>query len=932
MKKAENLPIKSKVITVKTPSTVIVMINDEFQVVFSDENLLSEFPWLFIQESPSQMISLVALYHDFFRNYFNYGHQGIKQKTILHPDKSIFSKEYCLVEIQKTNIPYQGNLYLVKLCKRMNYQNFSDDLQNKSFLITDIAIQLNSISNQKDIMNFILNRLEILLPEVIILYTQYSQTGDKINISQIRGISEQAQKLMTDHLAFSLENHVLDTPPYYKDFMHNSYLIKMDEGLLSLLRIMSREKDYDFFQKLFRIYDVYRIGLSNYYENYGALVFCTTKVNQNIPASLIESIAHQAFLSISNFNALNQIRESEEKYKAFFNNNHAVMLILDPENGKIIDANASALKYYGWSYSEITNMKIMDINTLTEEEIQYEMEKAKKEEKNYFCFKHRNAHNQIRDVEVYSGPVFHEKKGYLYSIIHDITEKIHNQNRMIEHANFIESLIFTIPIPVYYKNTQGVYQGCNFHFAALFNKRPQEIIGKTCSDLFSETMAQEICLADEELIRDHFSKTLYWDICSEHDEETRHFKVCRAAYKNAFGRTSGILGVCIDITENIKIENEYKKAKEIAEKTSLLKDEFIANISHEIRTPLNIIQGISELLNQNVTSDTEEYLSTLKIASKNMCEIINTIFDLNKLEKGIENLENSDFDLFELLSDIFRVFLQPAEDKDLRFYLHVDHSLPQFIHQDKIKIKQIITNFVNNALKYTTKGEISIQASMQNHIIKIGVRDTGIGIKKEYHHFIFDRFTQIDSSTKRKISGLGLGLNIVKKLCSLIGAEITMKSEYQKGSLFEISFPYTKPLQNQLFISDLASCKMNFDIKALIVEDNPLNTFILKKFLSQFGIQTFDSSNGYSALELLASQEVDIIFMDLHMPDIDGYDAIKAIRTMSDRLKKLPIIAVTADVLTSDRHRCEQEGFSGYIPKPVTKEMLYHYLSEYFPD
>ncbi|MTI19957.1 PAS domain S-box protein, partial [Fulvivirga sp. RKSG066] len=393
------------------------------------------------------------------------------------------------------------------------------------------------------------------------------------------------------------------------------------------------------------------------------------------------------------------------------------------------------------------------------------------------------------------------------------------------------------------------------------------------------------------------------------------------------------------VLERHQNEQKLKKAKRQAEIASEAKADFLSIMSHEIRTPLNGIIGLTHvLLQENPRDDQARHLGLLKFSGENLLVIINDILDFNKIESGKIELEKTDFNLYTLLDSIRQTNIIKSEEKGLTFDFEYDDKLPEVFIGDSVRIGQVVNNLITNAIKFTEKGTIKLSASFiklvdQKIEFKIAVHDTGIGIKEENIDKIFERFTQEEASTTRKFGGSGLGLSIIKKLLQLMESDIEVHSSVDEGSTFEFKLQLPVGNENMSLITrghtmtfnDLSAHNFNL----LVVEDNKINFFVIKKFLQQWGIDFEHAENGADALEMVKSGNFDLVLMDLQMPVMDGYEATEAIRALPDAKAKTPVLALTASVLAKIRKKAAKVGMNDFITKPFTPHELYGKITKH---
>ncbi len=393
--------------------------------------------------------------------------------------------------------------------------------------------------------------------------------------------------------------------------------------------------------------------------------------------------------------------------------------------------------------------------------------------------------------------------------------------------------------------------------------------------------------------------------------------------------------------EQAALNIKFERAIEKAEKSSQVQSEFLSTMSHEIRTPLNAVIGMSNLLlMNNPRPDQSENLEILKFSANNLLAIVNDVLDFNKIESGKIVFEKIKFNLVDLMQNICGGQIIKAEEKGLLFKLDIDSALRRkVIFGDPTRLTQIIFNLVSNAIKFTSEGSILVRATCledrhNNIIVGFSVKDSGIGIKKENLQTIFEPFTQESITTTRQYGGTGLGLAIVKRLLELQGLQMHVSSKVNKGSEFsfnmefpvatEVALPKEKTADLQQRSQTIEQAmEQSSNLRILIAEDNPVNVMLMKKLFSKWRIVPTIAENGERAVEIMQYGNFDVVLMDLQMPVMNGFDASKEIRKMTDPAKaNVPIIALTASALFDIRDQVTSAGMNDYVAKPFKPDEL----------
>ena len=360
-------------------------------------------------------------------------------------------------------------------------------------------------------------------------------------------------------------------------------------------------------------------------------------------------------------------------------------------------------------------------------------------------------------------------------------------------------------------------------------------------------------------------------------------------------------------------------------------------MSHEIRTPINGVIGISNLLLEEKLTDVQrEYVDTLRFSAQHLSSIVSDILDFSKIESGNLILEKVPFFLREVASNVFKLFENKANEKQLRFNFFPDPSIHDQLLGDYVRLSQILSNLLSNAIKFTETGSIELAYSLKEtkgdrFLIEFSVRDTGIGIAPEQTERIFDNFSQADVSTTRKYGGTGLGLTICKKLVELQEGNIKVDSQLGQGSVFTVEIWYEKQLEK--LKATIPKSTPVFDLggmKILVAEDNNVNILVLTPLLKRWGAQYLVANDGEEAIALTQKEDFDVIIMDIQMPNVDGREAANTIRMLPDEHKRsIPIIAFTAEASVESKQELLLSGFNDCLTKPFQPEILYNTLKKY---
>ncbi|MCP4152746.1 MAG: response regulator [bacterium] len=404
------------------------------------------------------------------------------------------------------------------------------------------------------------------------------------------------------------------------------------------------------------------------------------------------------------------------------------------------------------------------------------------------------------------------------------------------------------------------------------------------------------------------------------------------------GHHIGSFAVITDITKRKKHERQLLESKKKAEEASRAKSHFLANISHELRTPLNGILGMSRLLANTELSDLQkEYLVNQQLCAENLFALINNILDYSKIDGGKLHVKAANFDLHQLIHRNIAMLTPHATQKNLTLSHYIDNRIPIELLGDSLKIQQVLINLIDNAIKFTRHGNIALRIELVDRkyekiSIRFAVSDTGIGIQEHKLSGIFNSFQQVDGTYQRQYGGVGLGLTIVKDLVELMNGDITVESQEGEGS----HFVFTLPLKTPHTPAKPAPQKEATDtepfkgLNILVAEDDVINRFYIKAFLSRKGARVEEALNGIEVLEVMEKKDIHLVLMDIGMPHINGIDATREIREKECQSSNhIPIIALTAHSFKEDRERCIAAGVDSIIFKPISEEELVRVISEY---
>ena len=617
------------------------------------------------------------------------------------------------------------------------------------------------------------------------------------------------------------------------------------------------------------------------------------------------------------------------------------LVVISPA-GKITDMNEALVEITGVSREELKNTDFLDYFT--------EPQKARKVYQEVFANESvadspltlRHANGKLTDV-LFNGSIYKDHKGKTLGVV--IVARDVTAQKLL--SKYSLSLIEASLDPLITISNEGKITDMNEALVNITGMTREEITGTDFLDYFTEPQKAR------EVYQEVFAKGSVANsplILRHKDGKLTDVLFNGSVYKDDHGNVLGVVIVARDVTEQKRISTELteaivfaelavgiaeeaklkaEKATQLAENAVKAKQQFLSNMSHEIRTPMNAIIGFTKvLLKTDLRARQKEYLQAIKISGDALIVLINDILDLAKVDAGKMVFEETPFKLSFSLAAMLHLFETKIWEKNLKLVKEYDHTIPEVLIGDPVRLHQIILNLVSNAVKFTHEGKITVSVRLLKEnkkvaTIEFAVTDTGIGIPENKIENIFENFQQATSGTSRIYGGTGLGLAIVKQLVESQGGSIQVKSEVDKGSTFSFILNFQKTNAEFEAVPELAELDMEIkNIKVLVAEDISLNQLLMRTLLEDFGFECDIAENGKIAVEKLKASKYDIVLMDLQMPEMNGFEATEYIR--HEMKLDIPIIALTADVTTVDLEKCKFVGIDDYIPKPVDERLLYN--------
>ncbi len=542
---------------------------------------------------------------------------------------------------------------------------------------------------------------------------------------------------------------------------------------------------------------------------------------------------------------------------------------------------------------------------------------------------------------------------WILRLIKEVKRRRRTEKALREKEHLLSDIIEFVPDATLVIDQQGKGLAWNRSMEEMTGIREEDILGKgdyayavpyygkpkpILIDLAGRRPASKLEAAYDQVYRDGERLTAETcNVCLK--GRIAWLRGSASALKDPHGEIVAAIESIRDVTADRYAEIELRRAKEEAEEAAQAKSEFLATMSHEIRTPMNAIINLTRLLLETpLDRQQRKYAEIAMTSSELLLSLINDILDFSKIEAGRLELEHTAFALEELLESVISPMRLKAEEKGLYLKQEIVPQMHLYFAGDPVRLQQILLNFLNNAIKFTEHGGITVRIASQEEkadriLLKITVSDTGIGIPQEQMKRLFHSFSQADASTSRKYGGTGLGLTICKRLSEIMGGQVGVASEQGKGSTFWFTVLVQK-ISADAVVSETRKSRLHGSLSfvpaLLLVEDNRINQYVALSILKKFGLNADIAENGVQALEMLRQKEYDFVFMDIQMPEMDGFEAARRIRDpSSDVLRSdVPIVAMTADATKEDRDRCLAVGMNDYIPKPVNRERLCSVLQQ----
>ncbi|MBP1908614.1 PAS domain-containing hybrid sensor histidine kinase/response regulator [Methanolobus bombayensis] len=627
-----------------------------------------------------------------------------------------------------------------------------------------------------------------------------------------------------------------------------------------------------------------------------------------------------------------------DKFQKLFNNNPNPIAVSSME-GKYLEVNNAFLDKLGFQRKEVIGRSPNEIGIIVQPEI-HKIAFDDLQKTGSFKGIEMEVRNKKGDIlyGLFSGAVI-ENHGNrsLITVMSDITLQKRTEMLLKEKEDLLQSIVNILPGTLNVMDADYniiTLNNIDFRLKLTDYNSASDLIGKKCYEVFMKRDAPcPWCkaykvLSTGETVLDETSPDDMREI-----KTGKALKLSLSPIKDDSGNVRGIVEYGFDITD-------LRNAKSEAEAANRAKSEFLANMSHEIRTPMNGILGLTDLLlDTELSGNQRHYLETVQLSGESLLELINDVLDISKIEAGKLELENVEFNLKETLDEIMKLLSFKAQKKGLDFICETENDVPVYLMGDPGRLKQILTNLIGNAIKFTKHGEVTTNVKLEAEdassiMLHFSVKDTGIGIPADRMDLLFNKFSQVDGSTSRIYGGTGLGLAISKQLVEMMEGEIGVKSKMDEGSEFWFTVKFDKLIQDknkwirnpnvQRGIDSSTQKTENDDLKVLLVEDNLTNQMVAKSMLQKLGFEVDVAINGFEAIKVLKNNPYDIVLMDIQMPVMDGFETVHHIRDEESEAldHKVPIIAITAHAMAGDKEKCFEADMDDYIAKPFSLKTL----------
>jgi len=799
------------------------------------------------------------------------------------------------------------------------------EAERQTRFLNQSALEFIEMEEDVNIYEYIGDKVHEQAGKSIVMVTSFDENTQHATLESLHGLGSGFDKLLKLLKQHPVGMHTYLSPERKKDVLFQKLTRRQD--VYELLAGAVSRPVAKAIEAVFNIGNIYEMGFARHDFLLGDVTIITPKNSPLANTEVIEAFIKLSAVALHRSQANEELLESEESYRGLFNSISSAVYIMDRE-GKFLDVNDGAIAMYGYPKERFIGHTPAFLSAPGKNDSVDVPETLKRTfdgVPQVIEFWGIRSNGQIfpKDVRFYKGKYFGNDA--VIVIANDITDQYNMISQLVAAKEVAElnlqktnSIISAFPDSIFIIDKNGRLQ-------EFFSNDPDDSLSRHRN--FQDIEIEKIMPGDiSDLIRRHIGIVLESGQIQKYEyiipsQNGRKFFEARMVKLSE----DKVLAVMRNTSERMELMEELYHAKEKAEESDRLKTSFLHNISHEIRTPMNGIVGFSNLLTQPGIKQEEvsEYNSIINSCSNQLLSIITDIVSIATLEAGQEKVREVKTNVNEIFHVVYHQLVSRAVEKSLK--LGFTTSLPDSraeILADETKLNQVLTNLINNAIKFTEKGEIQLSYTLEENQLKFCVEDSGIGIPEEMQDIIFDRFRQVNITTSSNFGGTGLGLSISKSYVELMGGRIWLDSKAREGTRFYFTIPY-KPVAMPVAETqpaELQKLELLANKTLLIVEDEFINFRLLEKMLQSYNLKIIGVENGYDAIGHCArNKEIDIILMDLKMPGIDGFETTREIRKIRP---EVVIIAQTALALSGDREKAIEAGCNDYVPKPVRKDEL----------
>ena len=674
--------------------------------------------------------------------------------------------------------------------------------------------------------------------------------------------------------------------------------------------------------------------------------------------SILEQKAGELFAANESLKELNQnleleianrtasLKESELRYRVLVEQAQDIIYNVD-EEGYFRYVNTIGIHKFGYTEDGIIGKRYIEF--IPEEDIPKEFEyytNVKEEglKSDYHEFRVKSKNGEIIWLGQNVNRVENEDGSFYFTVVaRDITKRKYTEKalelaklKMQKSEVKYRSIIENMDLGLMEVDNNGKILMVYDKFNEMLGYESGELIGKPANETLLVEGFKEV-LEEEDANRKEGKNGVYEVKIKRKDGEEIWVLISGAPFYNEKGEVAGSIGVHYDITDRKKLEEELEIARRKAVKAQQAEKAFLANMSHEIRTPLNAIIGMSHLLmDTKLDEEQQDYLEALSSSTDILKSLISDILDISKIDAGSLDVQHKAFDIHKSIDQLITTFSLQVKDQEIAYTSEIDPKLDYMVYSDPQLLNQVLLNLLSNAQKFTKEGRVDLSVKIVDETaervtLKFGVKDTGIGIYKEDLQIIFNEFKQANAEIRNKYGGTGLGLSISNQLTKLLGGELKVDSTVGQGSNFYFTLNLKKAKGKIETISAIGKIE-KLDIennKILIVEDNKMNLKYITSLLKKWKLEYEVCTNGQEACDLTDVKKFDLIFMDLQMPIMDGFEATQVIRSRNNQNKGIPIVALTASTFLSKKRLALKAGMSDFLSKPFTPNQLFEMISKF---